>query len=296
MPYSLDRKSYTAPPPKVQPTSPALAHSQLTPTNTATSYYPASISASLGTSLESPHPIPSPPEKPPFIYPTNVSMVTTPSLVSHSRGKGNMKWIEDEDDIPLAKLKKSRHEDSAFIESLSPLEIAAYSFTQLQHATTSTGPVQDFMVQPLQRFQGRLLGFLPQPVVFAPEVATILDQVEPPSTVSTGISSPSADSVAVYYGTPRRFFRSIRGHRRASSAVVVSQSTSSVASLSQVNPENQEECLERPPPSPCMKFLAWNCRGLSSASAIRSLRDKIRNHSPDVIFCLKLKCILHWLL
>jgi exonuclease III len=38
-----------------------------------------------------------------------------------------------------------------------------------------------------------------------------------------------------------------------------------------------------------MKFLAWNCRGLSCASAIRSLRGKIRKHSPDVLFLSETK-------
>ena len=38
-----------------------------------------------------------------------------------------------------------------------------------------------------------------------------------------------------------------------------------------------------------MKFLAWNCRGLSRASAIRSLRGKIRTHSPDVLFLSETK-------
>ena len=38
-----------------------------------------------------------------------------------------------------------------------------------------------------------------------------------------------------------------------------------------------------------MKFLAWNCRGLSHASAIRSLRGKIRNYSPYVIFLSETK-------
>jgi hypothetical protein len=105
MPYFLDHKSYTAPSSQIQPTTPGLAHSHLTPTNTTTSHYPTGISPTLVTSLETPHSIPSRPEKPPFIYSTNVSMVTTPSLVSHSRGKGKMKWTEDDDDILLAKLK-----------------------------------------------------------------------------------------------------------------------------------------------------------------------------------------------
>jgi hypothetical protein len=38
-----------------------------------------------------------------------------------------------------------------------------------------------------------------------------------------------------------------------------------------------------------MKLLAWNCIGLSRASATRSLRVKIRKHSPDVIFLYETK-------
>jgi exonuclease III len=38
-----------------------------------------------------------------------------------------------------------------------------------------------------------------------------------------------------------------------------------------------------------MKFLSWNCRGLSRPSAIRSLRVLIRNFSPDVIFLSETK-------
>jgi hypothetical protein len=38
-----------------------------------------------------------------------------------------------------------------------------------------------------------------------------------------------------------------------------------------------------------MKLLAWNCRGLSRPSAIRSLRGKIRTHSLDVLFLSETK-------
>jgi hypothetical protein len=38
-----------------------------------------------------------------------------------------------------------------------------------------------------------------------------------------------------------------------------------------------------------MKFLAWNCIGLTRASAIRSLRVKIRKFSPDVLFISETK-------
>jgi hypothetical protein len=33
-----------------------------------------------------------------------------------------------------------------------------------------------------------------------------------------------------------------------------------------------------------MKFLTWNCKGLSRAFAIRSLRGKIQKHSPSILF------------
>jgi hypothetical protein len=38
-----------------------------------------------------------------------------------------------------------------------------------------------------------------------------------------------------------------------------------------------------------MKVLASNCIGLSRASAIRSLRGKIRNHFFDILFLSKIK-------
>ena len=38
-----------------------------------------------------------------------------------------------------------------------------------------------------------------------------------------------------------------------------------------------------------MKLLAWNSRGLSCASAIRSLRGKLRKHSPDIFFLSETK-------
>jgi exonuclease III len=38
-----------------------------------------------------------------------------------------------------------------------------------------------------------------------------------------------------------------------------------------------------------MKLLAWNCRGLSRASAIRSLRGLVRKHSPDILFLSETK-------
>jgi exonuclease III len=38
-----------------------------------------------------------------------------------------------------------------------------------------------------------------------------------------------------------------------------------------------------------MKLIAWNCRGLARASAIRSLRAKVRKHSPDILYLSETK-------
>jgi hypothetical protein len=143
-----------------------------------------------------------------------------------------MKWVDEDDDIPLAKLKKSRYEDPVFIDSLSQLELAAYSLTQLQHAAPSVGPVQEFMKQPLHRFQGQLSGFLPHPMAFAPETSSTISQVDSPPTINTGTGPPSPASMAVYSSNIRRHSRSPRGRRRAPAAMVVSQPSSH----SQVNP------------------------------------------------------------
>jgi hypothetical protein len=40
-----------------------------------------------------------------------------------------------------------------------------------------------------------------------------------------------------------------------------------------------------------MKTLAWNCRGLTRPSAIRSLRVQVRKHSPDVLFLSETKTL-----
>jgi hypothetical protein len=38
-----------------------------------------------------------------------------------------------------------------------------------------------------------------------------------------------------------------------------------------------------------MKLIAWNCRGLARASTIRSLRAKVRKHSPDILYLFETK-------
>jgi exonuclease III len=39
-----------------------------------------------------------------------------------------------------------------------------------------------------------------------------------------------------------------------------------------------------------MIVLSWNCRGLGYPSAVPSLRDRIRNHKPDIVFICETLC------
>jgi hypothetical protein len=48
------------------------------------------------------------------------------------RGKGKSKLILDEDDIPLAQLKKLKHGQQVSVNSISELESVALSLTELQ--------------------------------------------------------------------------------------------------------------------------------------------------------------------
>jgi hypothetical protein len=66
-----------------------------------------------------------------------------------SKGKGNSKLDFDDDDVPLALLKKQK---CGYIDSSSPLsdiEVAAISLTNLQHATLIRSSVYDFLNTPL---------------------------------------------------------------------------------------------------------------------------------------------------
>jgi hypothetical protein len=42
-----------------------------------------------------------------------------------------------------------------------------------------------------------------------------------------------------------------------------------------------------------MKTLAWNCRGSARVSTIRSLREKVRKHSHDILFLSETKIAPH---
>jgi hypothetical protein len=196
---------------------------------------------------------------------------SSPSLVSHTRGKGKMKWFHDEDDIPLAQLKRSRRADSGSLDSLSPIEVAAYSLTQLQHAPPEFGPMFNFLNKPLLDFQGRVTGVMPQPLSFATDpTATPTLELSPPfipadnssiasptvaglsrtktrSTVSSVSTVVSAASVAANSGTTRRSPRSTRGRRRGSSRGAVASLTPSLAA-DPATTDFKEEGLAGPPP------------------------------------------------
>ncbi|KAE7997013.1 hypothetical protein FH972_001686 [Carpinus fangiana] len=182
MPYSHDRNSHISTPIKAQPLAPVLAPSHLTPPDPPLPLNLDSTPPTLLTPPTTPHSIPYPQEKPPFLVTGKVSEDPLPSPATHSKGK-----------------------ESVFSDSLSPLEIAAYSLTQLQHAAPSIGPVQEFLVQP---FQGRLQDPFPQSMVFAPDVAAGTAFADSPAHASAGSKPSSPASVAVSASRSRRFTRS----------------------------------------------------------------------------------------
>jgi hypothetical protein len=55
----------------------------------------------------------------------------------------------DDDDVPLALLKKQRLDSTDYYSPLSDVEVATISLTNLQHATPIRGPVYDFLNTPL---------------------------------------------------------------------------------------------------------------------------------------------------
>jgi hypothetical protein len=161
------------------------------------------------------------------------------------------------------------------VDSLSSLEIAAYSLTQLQHAKPIFGPVQAFMASPLQVSRG-FSDVMPKPLVFAPDYSDVQVQAAPypvttaiatiskaasmavPTAASVAapttahVAASTTDSVAVQPPTsvavPRRFARSSRGRRRAPPKKAVSLMAQIPSTLSQVISEIQDEDLLRPPP------------------------------------------------
>jgi hypothetical protein len=79
--------------------------------------------------------------------PNSTISYTLPAIISKSKGKTKMSY--DDDDVPLALLKKQRLDSTDYYSPLSDVEVAAISLTNLQHATPIRGPVYDFLNTPL---------------------------------------------------------------------------------------------------------------------------------------------------
>jgi hypothetical protein len=71
-----------------------------------------------------------------------------------SKGRGKLKLIIDDDDVPLVQLKKLRYGQKDYVTRLLELEAATLSLTQLQHAFPVKGLVHQFLTNP---FLGRNL-------------------------------------------------------------------------------------------------------------------------------------------
>lgn len=133
-----------------------------------------------------PAPLPSPSSSPNLPYPSTPPPIPSPppsSLTSTlPRRKGKSKITCTANDIPLAFLKKSRHTLNVSTKSLSSLEFAALSLTELQDSAPPKGTIQAFMANPLHGHYGHNLDALPQPVLpFAQDVYAASDLIAAPS-------------------------------------------------------------------------------------------------------------------
>ncbi|KAB8813784.1 hypothetical protein FH972_026740 [Carpinus fangiana] len=144
--------------------------------------------------------------------------------LAQTKGKGKTKWYNNEDDIPLAQLKKSRYGQNVSIDTLTNLDIVAQSLTELQNAPPPKGPIQTFMVSSLHKFQGQIMDYI--------------------STASF-VATPPMNS--------HHFFKATRGRRHVFNDAMnvieaVSLSTQAQVLSSPVDPEILEESPVRPPP------------------------------------------------
>jgi hypothetical protein len=123
------------------------------------------IAPSTHTERNDATPITTPPSN--FNPPTSSSVSPNPSSISFavlaiiSRGKGKSKLILDEDDIPLAQLKKLKTERQVSDSSISDIDSAAFSLTKLQGDPYFKGPVHKFLTSPLLGSQGQMVDFMP---------------------------------------------------------------------------------------------------------------------------------------
>jgi hypothetical protein len=81
--------------------------------------------------------------------PNSTISYSLPAIIS--KGKGKSKIAYDDDDVPLALLKKQKLGSTDYSSPLTDIERAVISLTNLQHATPIRGPIYDFLNTPLLR-------------------------------------------------------------------------------------------------------------------------------------------------
>jgi hypothetical protein len=167
----------------------------------------------------------------------------------------------DDDDVPLALLKKQRLNSTDYSSPLSNVEVAAISLTNLQHATPIRGHVYDFLNTPLLGTPVR-----PSDMKFPAAAHCIPDHLQQhlqsKSSLQTRHPSPSPMDLQPVTPSPayatdlsttpvaatkvspsRRFIRANRGRRNNSSIAA------GTATLTDGHIINQEEHRVRPPPN-----------------------------------------------
>ncbi|KAE8037662.1 hypothetical protein FH972_010234 [Carpinus fangiana] len=164
--------------------------------------------------------------------------------------------VYNEDDVPLAQLKKSRLEQQVYFESLSNMEIAALSFTKLQDVIPPKGLVHNFLTSPLHGSQGQILNAMPQsvmPIALDAYVARLLTDLDS-ANIANRSNSTIASVDATIVSPSRRYFRASKGRRRLFNDFVYESELDNLSSsahvvVSLVDLEVLEEFPVRPPPT-----------------------------------------------
>lgn len=160
-----------------------------------------------------------------------------------TRAKGKAKLSLSEDDTPIAFLKKQRFIPSTSLDSLSSMENATLSLTELKNAFPPRGPVTAFMASPLHDTHGHSSNSISQ-LVMPPHLALTVV-----STDYNGMSGTTATSPIV----SRRFFKDLRGRqRRLFNNAILDNELGNPSTPTQVLAvsDDMEVGLVRPPPPP----------------------------------------------
>ena len=163
---------------------------------------------------------------------------SVPAIISWAKGKS--KQFLDDDEIPLAQLKKMKYETPVPDTSILDIERAALSLTKLHGDAYFKGPVHQFLTSPLLNSHGQVTNSI---------LLTFMEKSElSPAPIHMDIQqdSPLTASVVVSQAPVTwRFFRASRGKRPLGSSLGFT-SAAAVAPL----PEEDilGECPLRPPP------------------------------------------------